>query len=250
MLDEIGIYSLKLYDRKPQDISLDKLAEYLKEFALILGKKNQPVFSSVNEGSVVLRAKIPEHNQILVDQRLLDAGQGNTQSGVSKHLFHLEAMMLGDGISKAELLNPQQRILISLQAANDEPVTHSVIQSGEVDGEITGVLGADETMHITLKEWSGRIVKLVSGVQIGRELGHHIRTGVIRLYVHGLWNRTDVGWKPDPQKCFIDRFDVLDESGIIDIFDKLRAIPGNGWATEPDPLALWRKLRGIESSVD
>lgn len=245
MLDTIGIYSLKLYDRKPDDIPLDRLAEYLREFALILGKDNQPVFSSVSEGSVLLCAKIPGNKQSHVEQRLLDAQRGDTQSGVSKHLFHLEAMMLNDGISKAEFLNPRQQVLVSLHAAN-EPVYHSVSQTGEVDGEITGVMGADDTMHITLKEWGGRIVKLVADVRTGRELGHHLRTGSVRLYAHGQWNRTDAGWKPDPKKCFVDRFEVLDETGVVEIFNELRAIPGNGWTTEPDPLALWRELRGIE----
>ncbi len=244
-MDGIGIYSLKLYDRKPDDMPLDKLADYLREFALILGKDNQPVFSSVNEGCVLLCAKIPEHKQSQVDQRLLDAQRGDTQSGVSKHLLRLEAMMLDDGISKAEFLNPQQQIVVTLHAAN-ESALYSVSQSGEVDGEITGVMGADDTMHITLKEWGGRIVKLVAGVQTGRELGHHLRTGSVRLYAHGQWNRTDAGWKPDPKKCVVDRFEVLDESGVVEIFNELRAIPGNGWATEPDPLALWRELRGIE----
>lgn len=244
-MDAIGIYSLKLYDRKPDDVPLDRLADYIKEFALILGKDNQPVFSSVNESSIKLCAKIPGHKQSQVEQRLLDAQRGYTQSGVSKHLLRLETMMLDDGISKAEFLNPLQQILVSLHAAN-EPVCHSVSQSGEVDGEITGVMGADDTMHITLKEWGGRIVKLVTDVRIGRELGHHLRTGIVRLYAHGQWNRTDAGWKPDSQKCFVDRFEVLDESGVVEIFNELRAIPGNGWATEPDPLALWRELRGIE----
>lgn len=244
-MDAIGIYSLKLYDRKPDDMPLDKLADYLREFALILGKDNQPVLSSVDEGCILLRAKIPAHKQSQVDQRLLDAQRGDTQSGVSKHLVRLEAMMLDDGISKAEFLNPQQQIVVTLHAAN-EPVLYSVSQSGEVDGEITGVMGADDTMHITLKEWGGRIVKLVTDVRTGRELGHHLRTGSVRLYAHGQWNRTDAGWKPDSKKCLVDRFEVLDESGVVEIFDVLRAIPGNGWATEPDPLALWRELRGIE----
>lgn len=244
-MDAFNIYSLKLYDRTPDDMPLDKLADYIREFALILGKDNQPVFSSVSESSIMLRAKIPGHKQSHVDQRLLDAQRGDTQSGVSKHLLRLETMMLGDGISKAEFLNSQQQVLISLHAAN-EPVLYSVSQSGEVDGEITGVMGADDTMHITLKEWGGRIVKLVADVQTGRELGHHLRTGIVRLYAHGQWNRTDAGWKPDPKKCIVDRFEVLDESGIVEIFNELRAIPGNGWATEPDPLALWRELRGIE----
>lgn len=244
-MDAFGIYSLKLYDRKPDDMPLDKLAEYLKEFALILGKDNQPVLSSVDEGSILLCAKIPGHKQSHVEQRLLDAQRGDTQSGVSKYLIRLEAMMLDDGITKADFLNPQQQVLVSLQAAN-EPVLYSVSQTGEVDGEITGVMGADDTMHITLKEWGGRIVKLVADVRTGRELGHHLRTGSVRLYAHGQWNRTDAGWKPDPKKCFVDRFEVLDESGVVEIFNELRAIPGNGWATEPDPLALWRELRGIE----
>lgn len=244
-MEEFDIYSLKLYDRKPDDLPLDRLAEYLKEFALILGKDNQPVLSSVDEGSILLRAKIPQCKQGQVEQRLLEAQRGDTYSGVGKHLIRLETMMLGDGIPKAEFLNPQQRVLVTIDAAN-EPVLYSVSQSGEVDGEITGVMGADDTMHITLKEWGGRIVKLVADVQIGRELGHHLRTGVMRLYAHGQWNRTDAGWKPDPKKCFVDRFEVLDESSIVEIFDELRKIPGNGWSTEPDPLALWRELRGIE----
>lgn len=246
-MDLLSTYSLKLYDRKLADISLDRLAEYLKDFAHVLGKDNHPIFSSIDEGSILLRAKVPSSKVSTIDKRLLDAQSGDTQSGLSKVLIKMENMMSEDGISKAEFINHDQHVVVALLAANDEATAHWVTQVGEVDGEIVGVIGADDTMHVTVKEWGGRIVRLVAQVELGRDLGHHLRMGTVRLHVHGRWNRTENGWKPDPKRCFISRFEMLDESSAIHILNELRAIPGNGWRSEPNPMALWQELRGIEA---
>ena len=244
-MEAIGIYALKLYDRKPDNMPLDKLAAYLKDFALILGKDNQPVLSSVGDGSILLRAKIPEAKQNNVDKRLQDAQLGNTQSGVGKHLIHLEAMMLEDGISKAEFLNPQQLVMVTLQAAN-EPVLYTVHQAGEIDGEITGVVGADDTLHIRVRDWAGRDVRLVTrNLSLGHDLAKHFRSGVLRLFVQGQWNRLENGWMPDSSKCVVSSFQMLNESNATEVFNALRAIPGNGWASDPNPTRTWADIRGL-----
>lgn len=244
-MDAIGIYSLKLYDRKPDELPMDRLADYLREFALILGKENHPVFSSIRESSVVLCAKVPEAAQGRVEKRLLDAQRGEMQSGIGKHLVHLETMMLEDGISKAEFLDPKERVIYSLLAAN-EPVFYTVNQSGEIDGEITGVVGADDTLHIRVRDWAGRDVRLITrDLSLGHDLAKHFRSGILRLYVQGQWNRLESGWMPDSRKCVVNSFQTLNESSATEVFNTLRAIPGNGWASDPNATSTWANIRGL-----
>lgn len=247
-MDDSQIFTLKLHDRKPKDLPLERLAEYIKEFAQIIGKENQPVFSSVDESSILIRARIPTSKAPALIKKLGGVRLGSAHQSLGKKLLRLEEMMMQDGITVADFLNPQDVVLASLQASTLEQVIYSINQDAEIDGEITGVIGADNTMHITLREISGRIVKVVSRVDVGRALGHHIRSGYVRLHTRGQWNRTEDGWKPDPQKCYVDNYESLPNPELLTVFDTIASIPGNGWKAEIDPLALWRELRGTEAS--
>ena len=239
-------FTLKLHGGELSELPLDRLAAYLKEFALTLGKENRPVFSSIEPGSVVLRAQIPDAYVGNVEQRLHDAQSGNTQSGASKHLLNIEELMLQDGITRADLLGAKNQILASLTAAN-EPILYSVTQDGEVEGEITGVVGADDTLHISVREWSGRIVK-VSCKDIGMalDIAQHLRRGVLRLAVEGKWVRTEETWKPDAKLCYVKSFEVLEQLSVTRVLSDLRNISGNGWSTVANPEAIWRDIRGID----
>jgi hypothetical protein len=199
------VFSLKLLGRQPGELTLDRIAAYLRLLAQLLGVENRPTFQSVREGSVVLAASVDPSRVGAVSQRLTLA---QTQPGTKadRPLLNIEDEMRRDGIADAELIDPTNVVLCRLHAAN-EPILYSVSQVGEIDGEITGVLGVDDTLHVRALDLHGRDVRLtLRTLQIGRDLARAFRGGPIRLHVHGQWNRTDSGWMPDSNKCFIGGF--------------------------------------------
>lgn len=153
-----------------------------------------------------------------------------------------------DGITDAELIDPMDVVVCRMHAAN-EPTLYSVTQVGQIDGEITGVLGVDDTLHVRVRDLHGRDVRLiVRNLDIGRELARAFRGGPGRLHVHGQWNRTESSWAPDGNKCFIDRYETLDAMPPGELFGQLRSMPGNGWAQAKDAMAAWSDLRGLEAT--
>ncbi len=237
------VFALKLLGRKPSDLTLDRVAGYLRLLAQLLGIENRPTFQDVREGSVVLIASVEPTRVAAVSLRLTLA-QTQPDSKAARPLRDIEDEMRKDGIADAELIDPTDVVLCRMHAAN-EPVLYSVSQVGEIDGEITGVLGVDDTLHVRVRDLQGRDVRLtVRNLDLGRDLARAFRGGPIRLHVHGQWNRTDSGWAPDGNKCFIDRYETLDAVAPGELFAQLRSIPGNGWAQVNDAMAVWADLRG------
>lgn len=241
------VFSLKLLGRRPGELTLDRVAGYLRLLAQVLGVENRPTFQSVREGSVVLAASVEPNRVGAVSQRLTLA-QTQPDSKAARPLRDIEDEMRKDGITDAELIDPADVVLCRMHAAT-EPILYSVSQVGEIDGEITGVLGVDDTLHVRVRDLQGRDVRLtVRNLEIGRDLARAFRGGPIRLHVHGQWNRTESGWAPDGNKCFIDRYETLDAVLPGELFAQLRSIPGNGWAQAKDAMAAWSDLRGLPAT--
>lgn len=240
-------YMLRLLRRNPDRIRMDRLAEYMREFAKLLGTENHPTFRGVRKASTGIKAAIPASHQHAANIRLRAARAVPDSKGASA-LRAIETMMAEDRIQCAEMQDASKRVLFRLEApAVNDPVEAQIYQSGTVDGTITGIIGADDTMHLYLRDHLDRDLRLVvRSEEMARQILAHFRRGTVRVAVHGTWVRTEQGWIPDTNKCTVDRFESLEDMSPIAIFEAMRAVPGNGWADLPDADAAWRELRGIQ----
>src|SRR5690348_8337630 len=66
-------YALVLKGITPRRLHMAKLAEYLREWAGLLGDANMPVLKSITQGSVELRATVREDRKLETRVRLLQA---------------------------------------------------------------------------------------------------------------------------------------------------------------------------------
>ena len=64
---------LRIMRRNPERIPMDRLAEYLRLFADLLGAENHPVFKGIKRASTGLRAAIPLERQNHALLRLVEA---------------------------------------------------------------------------------------------------------------------------------------------------------------------------------
>ena len=240
-------YMLRLLRRNPERIRMDRLADYMREFAKLIGLENQPVFRGVRRASTGLKASVPASHQNAALLRVREA-HARPDSKSAAALRCIEAMMGEDAIPKAELLDSSRKVLYLFHAPVLNDLTDARIQqAGEVDGTITGIVGADDTMHLHLRDHLGRDLRLiVRSEDLARSLLSRFRLGVVRLSIHGTWIRTDQGWIPESNKCTVDRFEMLDDTSPLEIFEALGSIPGNGWNEVADADAAWRDLRGLQ----
>lgn len=239
-------YMLRIPGASPATLPMDKLADYLKEFAELLGLENKPVFVGIKNASVGLKGKVPARRRDSAWKRVQEA-KYRPASRPARHLKAIENYLGRDGFPQAELKDNEGKVLCLFQPEEQifmHPMT--IKKHGDVDGIVTGLKGADDTMHLYLRDQMSRDHNLVIRDEaLARELLHHFRSGMVRLRIHGSWQRTEDGWVPESGKCFVDSFDELDESPLADIVAGLALIPGNGWSEVDDPIAAWRELRGI-----
>lgn len=240
-------YMLRIIGRQPKNFPLDRLGAYLTEFADLLGKENTPTFCGIHNASVGVAATIPVSRTAHVHARLTQA-RTEPSSRPGKILDQLEKMIGMDGVRQAELLDSSKNVIYHFEgraAANEKQPTIS--QTATVDGVVIGMVGADDTMHLHLRDNFDRDIRiLVRDEEKARKILEHFRKGMIRVTVNGSWKRTEYGWIPETSKCTLIDYEVLEEKPISEILAKFAAVPGNGWAEQKDPDGLLSELRGEE----
>ena len=240
-------YALKLRGADPSSMPMSKLAEYLKDWAAILGDVNAPIFRGVVKGSVMLRAAVDPQRKTEVLSRLL-AIKSRTDTAATKLIDKLNMAMARDALD-GSILDCNGAVLIDLKARDTyaaKPTEQIVPDSGVIDGVIVGIQGVDDTVHIRIQESNGATFSLtLRDLDLARKFAVHFRGEPVRVAVRGTWKRTSAGiW--EPHNLIADSFEELDQSNAKDVMDKLRAIPDNGWASLSDPMGFWKDLRGAE----
>lgn len=240
-------YMLRIPGGSPATLPMDRLADYLKEFAELLGLENKPVFVGIKNASIGLKSKVPARRRERAWKRIQEA-KYKPASRPGRHLKSIESMLGRDGFRTAELRDNTDKVLCLFRSEEQLSMhTISIKKRGDVDGVVTGLRGADDTMHLYLRDQLSRDHSLVVRDEtLARDLLRHFRTGLVRLRVHGSWQRTEDGWVPESGKCVVDGYDELDQTPAAEVMASLIAIPGNGWVDVEDPEAVWRELRGVE----
>lgn len=240
-------YMLRIKGRSKTRVPMERLGEYIRDFALLLGSENKPIFKGIQDASIGLRAEVPATRTHHVHLRLVKA-KNNPESREGKALARVQNTLDEDKVEEAEILDSANNVLYTFHgtAANDETV-HRVMQEGVIDGFVTGIKGVDDTMHLYVRDHLDRdVTLLIKDETLAREILKYYRSNILRFNVIGTWIRDDNGWVPEVSRCMITSFDALDDTPISQIFDALRNIEGNGWGRIAKPMDLWKDIRGIK----
>ena len=239
-------YLFRIPGRNPAQLRMDRLAEYMQEFAELLGVENNPIFAGIKNASIGIRARVPATRKLDAWKRVQTA-KSYPDSAPARNLRRIEVLLSQDSLRSAELRDTANNVIYLFKAPEVPAMSEiSIRQRGEIDGVVTGLVGGDDTMHLHLRDAFERNLKfLLRDEGIARDLLAHFRAGVVRLHVHGIWTRTDSGWAPENNRCTITSFDVLDETPAADVLAALAAAVAPGWQENQDPTAEWLALRGV-----
>jgi len=240
-------FALKLHRCKPESMPIGRLAEYLLEFAGLLGKDAPVRFSGIVKGSVVMRARaLDDSHESIASRLVLVAGNQGTKDAASK-ADKLDAMMREDGIF-GEVINHAGAVILPFPGAKRKvdisQTEYVVTQEGELTGVVTRIGGRDDTVPLTLEDADGVYYETnVKGRELARELGRLLFGSPIRVFGTGTWKRTnDTKWKLE--KFIVQSYEELDTRPLSEVLAELRDIPGNGWAALDNPIDEWRRIRG------
>ena len=239
-------FTLRIMKRDPDTLPMSRLGEYLGGFAALLGVENRPIFRGVKKGSTRLLALTPP-DRTPYSRALIKLAKSDPTSKSARHLHAIEGMLSEDAIAEAQILDENDNVIYGVfgQKQEDESADR-LFQEGWVDGVVTGLVGADETMHLHLRDQFERGLKLnVRDVALARDILTFFRSGSVRLLVRGTWIRTENGWSPEASKCTVQRFEALEDTPISQIFAAAARVKGNGWEELADPIGIWEDIRGL-----
>jgi hypothetical protein len=240
-MPETKTFLLKIRKFTPETIPMNRLAAYMKEFAILLGEFANVHFEGVAEGSAVLRA-IAEFDAVpKINHRVRLVATGQAPPEAMRAIMALNELLANDNTSGsvAREDNSHEEEMISLPGAEQEtePVFGPISQPTTLDGIVIRVGGtlADVPVHIQTRD---RIEKHCFATrELAKQLGKHLFETELRIYGDGKWIRDETGiWIL--QKLDITRFEELNSASLIEAVADLRSVEGHDWSgTDP-----WRDL--------
>lgn len=232
-------HGLELRGTTPRALPLARLAQYLSEFARLLGADAKPTFGGIVRGSAMLRAVDHSGAPAATRTRLRLVAQDEAAAGRAA-FDELAAMSSADQL-RARVTDPAKATVIAFPPLGRQAPAADVIvhDTGTLDGVVVAVEGVDDTAHIRLVDKAtGRSAKIKTrDMKLAQRAAGYFRGEVIRVRVHGTWRRdTAEGWVP--HSVYADAIEDLDQADALSAMQALRAIPGNGWVAMPSAEAM------------
>lgn len=227
----------------PRDMPMARLAEYMAEYAKLLGEIGDVHFRTIVDASVGLAAIVDKAAVPKVDERVRAASHGAGSEEALRAIGRLDEMLAADN-AVGELLREGAQVIPFLGKNRPRPVTYGPItQEGTVEGEIVRIGGIDDTIHVTLRDAATIYSGCVASKAVARRMAQHILGPVVRAHGVGKWVRHPSGhWE---LKSFrIRDFDILEDTSLMDAVARLRAVAGNKWADVRSPIATILDERG------
>jgi hypothetical protein len=110
-----------------------------------------------------------------------------------------------------------------------------------LDGVLIRIGGKDDTIPVWLRD--GEIeYHCQAREEVARRIAPHYLDGTLRVHGSGKWIREDNGaWIL--QQFDIEDFELLDDSSLVDVVGKLRAVAGSRWHESDDAIRDAMTLR-------
>ena len=237
-------YALRIKGVSLETLPIAVLAEYLKEFASLMGDSAKPVLDGIVKGSVIVRVRQAGEHPAYTRNRLQQAANDPLGPG-GRSYERITQLMVRNG-AKGDVIDRQEHTVIAFpgSAQPEEPEPDVILSDvGTLDGLVVGVSGADDTVHLRLQDQGGVEHRItLRDLAMARSLAARFRTSPVRVHVHGTWRRSPKG-KWEAHQVYADRIEDLDEDSAKQVFDTLRSIK-TGWTDLADPLAELADIRG------
>lgn len=237
-------YTLHIDAYSPATIPMARLAEYMRNFAAMLGHEGAVHFDGLKEGSTQLVSRI-DHEEVPKVGAGLDAlMRGEGQPEAVKAQEAIDRLLADDNASGFLYEDNDQgaKIIAFPGVTRPRPVQYGPIrQEGTLDGILVSVGGADKTAHIRLQHGDMKYSNIDTDRDTARRLGKHLFEP-IRVFGTGSWLREEDGtWTLKRFK--VDGFEALKADDLRDVLEELRRVEGSEWGTQGDALAVLRSLR-------
>jgi len=236
-------FQFKIEKYTPETLPMARLAEYMHQFALLLGETKSVHFDKLTKSSAKLHANVEFDATPKVNHRLREIRAGRAPEADLKIAVELDRMLANDNTSGVVIRFPNEVMLPLLGANREKPTVYGPIsQATTLDGTVIRVGGKSEPVALQIETSDGVQNYCYVTRELAKDLGKHLYGEELRFSGDGRWIRTEEG-KWELVRFSIARFEVLDNASLGEVISDLRAIKGRDWA-DVDPWEELQDLRG------
>jgi hypothetical protein len=236
-----------IHEYTPHTLPMERLAEYLKYLAVLLGSTDDVHFVRLESGSVSCALETNASEEPKIVNRVQSVKKGNgTEEAVKAYAKLRELLQRDEASAELELESGDVILDFPLMQTGEQEIFGPFWQDGSVDGILVKIGGMDETVPVHLVD-EGAYHICNTNRDLARELAPHLFSNPIRAHGRGRWIRnTDGKW--EMQWFDIHRFETLETLGLNEAVSRLRAIPDNELNSLEDPLGEMRRVRHGDES--
>jgi hypothetical protein len=250
-------YKLRIHGKiKGQEITpltlpMSRLADYLADYASLLGFKEHVHFRHVEDGSAAPVALVEMEQDSAVRERVKQAASGFGPIDATRAYAELNSKFAADdGYGEIlEKIGDHEARIIEFPGKKRQlsPIYGPITESAFVQGELKRVGGKEPTIPVHLEDADGKPYYCWGKKSIVKELAPFVFQQV-RLYGIAKWQRDEnATWQMLDFE--IQSFTTLSPETPSSEFAELRAVPGNDWNKFDDPLAELRRIRHGEDEI-
>ena len=236
------VYELYIDALTPATISMSRLAEYMRDFAEMLGHNEHVHFEKLKTGSLTLATRVDPVAQNKVSRRVDEIRYGGGPKPAVRAKQALDDRLAEDNAIGRILHRGSNVIEFAGRTRLVEKNSGPVEQADTLVGEVIQVGGRDETINIHLKIGDDVFTHCVTSKAVARRLAHHLFGPPIRLRGTGVWSRAESGvWRL--HRFNVEDFETLDSTPLPKLFQNLRAKLGPGPEGRVNPILFVQQLR-------
>lgn len=226
-MERVGEYRFEIEPYTPETMPLGRLAAYLEQLAILLGEDKSVHLVRLESGSTVLVHRVDAEALPKIAERTAAVRRGEGAPDAMRAYKGLNRLLREDNGSGV-LLERGGAEIIRFPGRRDEgPEFVSLLQQGELDGEVVRVGGVSEWVPVALQTEGETLTGIHAKRAVAKALAIHLFEPV-RLYGAGRWTRTFAGdWRLE--RFTVDRFDVLEDRPLSSLVIRLRALSGDEW---------------------
>ena len=231
----------------PADIPMAKLAEYMADFAELLGKEHRVHFDRLEGGSTTIVSRVEREDVPKVDHRLRAVGQGTAEKDLASVVVRIDERLAND--------NATGRVLEEIDGQSAEVIAFPGRDRPKIPTYGPFVAGRPPRRRADQRRRQGRDdqhppAERRRHLPQMRDHAHdRARAGQASVRAgahprHRPLAARRAGRLAPGSVSASARFEVLEGGSLREAVTALRAVPGSGWKEIDDPLAELADLRG------
>ncbi|MGP3790313.1 hypothetical protein [Pseudomonas sp. B392_1p] len=225
---------------KPDQLSLRRLTDYLRELSTLYGSEDAVHFDAVKEGSAQLMSLIEDNKypKVLNHVREVAGGLGSKKARDSYQ--RLSDLMAEDKVDGSLRSGGAQILQFPKVKLVEAPLR--LVKPSSIQGRLYSVGGKDESVPVRIEGANGETLNCESSIETAEKLAQYLFKSV-RVNGNGEWERrSDGSWRLI--KLIIDSFTKLEDIGFRDAITRLKAAGGSRWDSIPNAHSEILKDRG------